>query len=347
MWIIEGTTQRQRIINACATLFSNSKGRFQQIKLNNDLANVKNQYGQLLTELGKRAWEQQIIHPSYVHMFEILGNFFQERTRLQSELGALETQLQRQNNQHTQIKADYAGRIKAVQDQQKITNNRLNQMRSANQASEKQLRQIALEEQKIHTEIQTMQQRLTLLANTTAPDRESQITTFNGAIAALEQKLIALQGQSQSIQTEISRVHGEQVALMSEVTVFDQQITQLQAELRQVLDPIERQSEEFKQQQRQQNETISSIMRQIESSISELGIQVAQAHPSHTNLDPLYARMEQLQQQIREYSNQIDLLRARQATGDGSAVRTVVLLVVVLLGSISVIVWTIVNRVLL
>lgn len=336
LWLVEVTLNRRRIAASLRTVFRSGASHLQQIKLGGDQANLEKQLAQVTADLGRTTWEQQVIHPTLIATFEQLATSFQQRTRLQADLAALDAQITHAHETQSQVKADYARQIKAAQEQQKATTGQLNQIRVLAQASAKQFSRIRGEQQRVAAEIQATRARLNTLAASMAADRAAQESTLNGVIAALEQQQATLAAQLQDSEVESARLHEAQAPIMAEVTASEHQIARLQEEQRQALQPIEARRAELQQRQRETNDAVSATLREIESGFARLGVQVAQARPVSAALDPGYAQLDLLQQQLRERSNQHDLLRARQASADRSAPRTVALLAVGLLGTIGV-----------
>ncbi|NCC32649.1 MAG: CHAT domain-containing protein, partial [Chloroflexia bacterium] len=336
LWIVEVLTRRRQVVAAITTIFSTGKGRVQQMSLDRDQAGLEQQLARATADVGKHAWEQQVVHPAYLTTFEQLGGLFQQRTRLQAEVSALETQIQQEQRMLHQVKADYAERIKALQEQQKAASGRLNPLRTAAQASAKQLARIAAEQQKMSAEIQALRIRLDALVTSTAPDQATQAATLHGAIAALEQQQDKLAAQAYDVEVEASHLREAQEPIIAEMTAGEQQLAHLQEAQRQALQTIEARRADVQRRQRETSDAISATARQIDGVLNELGSQVLLARPANAALDADYTRIDQLQQLLRERRNQRDLLRVRQEGADRSAPRTIALLVVALLGTIAV-----------
>ncbi|MFV9506306.1 MAG: right-handed parallel beta-helix repeat-containing protein [Oscillochloridaceae bacterium umkhey_bin13] len=341
LWGVEVTTRHRQVTAAIATVFSAGKGRVQQMKLTRDRADVEKQLAQALSDLGKQAWEQQVVHPAYSGLFEQIGGLVQQRTRLRADLTALDTQLQQVTITATQVKTDYSGRINSVQDQKKAATARINQSHTAIQAAEKQLGLLQARQQKTTAEIQGLRQRLDLLQSSQAPDRDTQVATLHSGIAALEQTLTEIVAKLPLAQAEIDRLQTAHAPLTTELATFDGQIGQLRQEQHQAVNPLEQQRAELQTQRNGVNDTLTGLMTQIDTALAELGAQVNLARPQSPALADTFARLDRIVSQQTDLSRATALLDARQASADRSAPRTVALLTVALLGTIGVVVWVV------
>lgn len=334
LWVFALTHHRQRLSTSLRATFQSGAGHVRQMSLKHEQVGLEQQLAQTTTTLGAQVWEQQVTHPSYLPLFEQLATLCQQRTVLRTEEERLETVSQQTRVTYDQRKADFATRTRTAQDQQKAAAQQQRQSRMDIQSAEKQIERISAEQQKLRSEILSMRQRLTALNTTTANDRDEQATALNNGIAALEQRLNDLKAQEPSVQAERTRLQGEQGSATEALATAEQMLTRIQEEQRQVLTPLEQQREELKGQLRQTHEAISAHTLQIESTFSELGTQAAQVRPEAPALAAFYDQFDQLQQRLRDHRHQIDLLNARQAGLDRSAPRTVVLLLVALVGTI-------------
>jgi len=171
-----------------------------------------------------------------------------------------------------------------------------------------------------------------------APDRDTQAATLVSGVAALEQTLARLSAQEADLQSEFARCQNEQDPITVELAACDQQIAQLQAAQQQALSPIEARRGALQDQRSQTNDLISACASKIDALLGDLGAQVAQVRPTDAGLTGMYARIDQLQQQLTDIANQSAVIKVQQASLDSGDVRTAVLLLLAVLGTVGVVI---------
>lgn len=304
-----------------ATGFSASKWRVQAMKLGNDRTRVEKDKGKLLSELGVKAWEARVVHPSYAELYGQLETLEQQRTALNEQTQTLELQLQQVRQTRSQTDSEYATRISRLQEERKGATTRLTQVRADKTALEKRLSKAQTDQQKTQAELQSLHSRLAQVQSYAVPDRDTQAASLSNAIAALEQSLAQLVGDIPRSQSEIARLEAEQQPLADEVNRLEQQLAQVQTEQREALAPIDRQMTALQGEIRAYTEQLAGLAQQMTPLINDLGPLVDRARPESLALSELYTRLNQSYQELTNVSQRHDLLKARLGAADPGAVR--------------------------
>ncbi len=304
-----------------ATGFSASKWRVQAMKLSNDRTRVEKDKDKLLSELGVKAWEARVVHPSYAELYGQLETLEQQRTALNEQIRTLELQLQQVRQTRSQTDSEYATRISRLQEERKGATTRLTQVRADKTALEKRLSKAQTDQHKIQAELQSLHSRLAQVQSSAVPDRDTQAASLSNAIAALEQSLAQLVGDMLRSQSEIARLEAEQQLLADEVNRLEQQLAQVQTEQREALAPMDRQMTALQGEIRAYTEQLAALAQQMTPLINDLGPLVDRARPESSALSELYTRLDQCYQELTNISQQHNLLKARLGAADPGAVR--------------------------
>lgn len=306
---------------------SAAKWRVQAAKLGNDRSRAEKERKRLLSDLGARAWQARVAHPSYAELYAQLEALDQQRAALREQIQAAEQQLRQVQQTRAQTDSEYAARLRAVQEERAAAARRLSQARAEYAAAEKRLRKVQAEQQTTQAEIQSLRSKLAQALASAAPDSEAQAASLSSGIAALEQSLAQSASDMSHLQSEIARLHAEQQPLVDEVNRLDQERAQVQAEQRQALAPLDQQIAALQGQIRSHTQQSTELERKMTPLTHELGPLVDRARPASPELSEVYARLDQSYRELADLTQKHDLLKARLGAADGGAARNFYLVV--------------------
>ncbi len=306
---------------------SSSKWRVQAMKLKNDRTRMEKDKTKLVSELGVKAWESRVMHPTYAELYDQLESLEQQRVVLAEQKQTAEQKLQQVQQTHSQTEAEYSTRIGKLQEERNDVMTRLKQLRSNKTAYEKRLSKAQADQQKTQAEVQSLRGRLSQVQSSDAPDREAQAASISNAIAALEQSLTQMVDEIPHVQSEIARLDAEQQPLSDEIARLEQQIAQVQAEQREMLAPLDRQIVTHQEEIRALTEQLAAIAQQMTPLVDDLGPCVDRARPESPALANLYTQLDQAYRELANISQQHDLLKVRLGAADTGAVKNFWLLI--------------------
>lgn len=300
---------------------SAGKWRFQAIKLSNDRARMQKDQTKLLSELGMKAWEARVAHPDYAELTVQLEALEQQRAQAHEQVRTVEQQLEEARTSRSQTESEHAVRIRRVQEELKGAASSLSRVSADKAALGRRLSKAQADQQKTLAEVQRLQGRLDQVRASDAPDREAQEASLSNAIAALEQSLVRIGSELPEMEAESARLETEQRSTSDSVDQLEQQLAQAKAEQREALAPLDRLVADLQSELQANTERVTDLSQQMKPLTDNLGPLVDRARPESSVLSGLYDRLDRLQHDIADLSQQHDLLQARLTAVDTSAVR--------------------------
>jgi predicted nucleic acid-binding Zn-ribbon protein len=307
--------------------FSTGKWRIQAMKLGKQLSRLQKDKAKLVAELGAKAWEARLAHPSYLEPYTELQDLERQRIAVRDETRPVESELQQVRQTRSEVDDRHTARINELQKARRNSAAQLAQIRSDRAALEKRLRKAESDQQQTQTELQTFQDRLAQIQTTAAPDWETQAASLEDAMGALELSLTSLASAIPDMHSEIAHLNDEQEPLAREIGNLEQQISQAQTEQREALAPLDRQIAGLLEQIRAKSERQTALAQQMTPLISELGPLVDRARPESAALSETYARLDKAYHDMADVSQQHNLLTARLGAVDTGTVTRFYLLV--------------------
>lgn len=307
--------------------FLAGKWRVQTLKLGNDRSRLEKNRNKLVSELGEKAWESRVVHPSYAILFGQLETLEEQKKSIDGQIRNFEETLRQLNSKRSETDTDFINRISELVEERKIKKANFDQNQSTIISSDKRLNKLGQEKIRTEGEIKNLKVRLDQASVSTADDKETQITSLSKAINALEQSLTQLQSEEPRIEAEISRLKTEQRPVTEELENLQRNISQLQAEQRDALAPLDQEIKELKAHLQTFRTKQSSIGQQVKSLISQLGPEVDRERPDSVNLSALYGQIDQYDQVLNQITQQYNLLKARlNVTDKGAVIKLVTVL---------------------
>lgn len=296
------------------------KWKAQSLKTGSDKHRVENVRRQLVSELGAKAWELRIVHPDYAELYGELEALEKRRIAFQEHLRNCERNLQNVRQTRAQTDAEYAARINRLQEERANASARLTKTRADKSALEKRVSKLQVDQQKTQTEIRTLQDKLAQQSSSTS-EQGTQVASLSNAIAALERSLVQITHDLPRLQSEISQLSAEETSLASDVERLEKQILSLQSEHREALTPLDRQIAALQEEIRTYNKQIVELTERMTPLISNLGPMVDRVRPDSPALEPLYAQIDRVGNELSGLERQHEVLLARLAATDAAAAR--------------------------
>lgn len=301
--------------------FSAGKWKMQILKLKNDLSGLEKQKKQAVNDLGKFVWESKISDERYVDVYSKLLELDSKRNQTQTGLASLQNDLQAQTSIQTQIKTDFSARISEWEKKKSAVMTRLNQAKTAHKNAADRFSQAKKQQQRVQTEMENAQRKISQLNTSTAPDKDAQIAALNNSIATQLKYLTDNEALFPTMATDIERLDSEWPPIQREVQEHEQQIAKLQQEMRETLTPVEAKIKSLNEKIREGNQSLLSLADQMKPWIVKLGESANHARPQAPSLEKSYAQIDLIQNNINKTTSEINLHQARIDMTDRNTMR--------------------------
>ncbi len=299
---------------------SSGKWRIESLKLGNEIKNAEEQKNLLVTDLGKKAWQNRTEHESYAEHFDQMQAQEQLRAELAEERQSLESQVKDVRQTRDQVENKYNEQIKGLQEQRKTASNQLNQLQESQKGFTKQLESVKKEHLKMQDEWQSFQNKLEQVKASTDPRRDEQIANLNDGIAALSNSMIKANNDIPQLEAQVSQIEEELTPIKNQVEDLENNIEQAKTSQKEEVKPLSEKIESLDKQIAGLKEKERQHQQKLDELVTALGPMVNQARPDSAALNTAYSELDQKQNQLDELNQQQGLLKARISALDSKAV---------------------------
>jgi len=301
--------------------FSAGKWKVQILKLKNDLSRLEKQKSQAINDLGKLAWDSKVFDDAYTDVYAQLEALDGRRGQTQTDLTALQSDLQAQVTTQTQLKSDFSARINEWEKKKSAVVTRLNQAQTAHKSALDRASKTKKQQQRVQADLDNAQRKISQLNTSTASDKEAQIAAINIDIAKHQNLLTENAALIPTMDAEVERLVDECPPIQREVQEHEQQISKLQQEMREALAPVDAKIKSLNEKIREGNQLLLSLADQMKPLIAKLGVSASQVRPQAPVLEKAYAQIDSIQNNINLLTIENNQYQARIDATDKSTMR--------------------------
>ena len=299
----------------------------QERKLTSQKEKLEGEKQNLITELGRKAWEARVSDPSYAAPFDELVALDQQKTQLVDEVKSLEAELIKVRYSRSKLANEYAKQISDLESQHKDVTKKIEKANAEQAKFQKELEKISKDQEKSQVEIEKHLEKLAEVQASDAPDKDAQVTSIGEAVTALQGSLAVAQTRIAGIETDISHLELEQQPFSDKLTRLTGQLSTVEDDQKGALEPLDQRIAALEEKIQVKKETIEALTENMTPIIEGLGPLVEAARPEAEALTPTYKKIDETNANLGELSQELHLILARLETCDQGAVRNFYLMV--------------------
>jgi chromosome segregation ATPase len=303
------------------------KWKIQETKLKGQKKKITQEKDELISELGKKAWEAKVLHPSYTEPYFELESLDEQKNAHQDQVDTLSKELNQTRESRAKLASDYSNQISELQSRQKEVGKKLNQAKSEQSALQQELSKVQKDREKAHSEIKAYQDKLIEVQASDSPEKESQTASLSNAINSLEGAVQKMGNRVPEIEARLSSLKIEQQPLEDQINRFTEQIAVVQKDLKEALTPLDQRIVELEGEVKSKKLEIDDIKQKMAPIIDSLGPLVNSARPESENLSAVYEQIDSVNSNLVSVSQEHGLVKTRLDTSDKDAVRNFYIMV--------------------
>ena len=316
-----------KLVEWSTTVFNVGKWKFQEAKLSGEIKTLEQEKAILISELGAKAWKARVVDPKYKEPYGKLEALDHQVSEIDQEILALNLELDETRNTHLKIESDYAEQLSHFQNELKNVNANLDKSRKEQSTLEKELSNIEREKERLTSEIQGYERKLTQIQSSDAEDKENQIPALTSAISTLNKNLVGLTEKTPALHDEIEKSRIEQQPLFEQVDSLNNKINQTKNEQKIALEPITQHRKQLESKIQALKSSVNDLQQQMKTIINSLGPLVDSARPESEKLQSNYEQIDRKNAELEGKNEENNLIKARLGLRDKDAIRYFLLIV--------------------
>jgi archaellum component FlaC len=316
-----------KLVEWSTTVFNVGKWKVQEAKLNGEIKTLEKDKADLINELGAKAWKARVVDPKYDEPYGKLEAFDHQVSEIDREIATLNLELDETRNTHLKIESDYAEQLSHFQNELKNVNANLEKSRKEQSTLEKELSHIEREKERLTSEIQGYERKLTQIEISDAEDKENQIPALTSAISTLNKNLVGLTEKTPALHDEIEISRIEQQPLFEQVDSLNNQINQTKNDQKIALEPLTQQRKQLESKIQALKSEVNNLQQQMKTIINSLGPLVDSARPESEILQSNYEQIDRKNVELEGKNEENNLIKARLGLRDKDAIRNFLLMV--------------------
>jgi hypothetical protein len=298
------------------------KWKIQETRLKGQQKKITKEKEGLITELGKKAWEIRVLHPSYTEPFFKLESLEEQKLACKERAGVLNKEFDLSRETRANVTSDYSLQINDLQSQQKDVGKRLNQSKLEQSRLQQEVSKIIKDQEKAQSEIKAYQDKLIEVRASDSPEKESQAESLSNAIYSLESSLQNLINRVPEIENRLSSLKIEQQPLEDQITRLNEQILIVQKDQKEALAPIDQRIAQLEGEIKAKKLEIDELHKKMSPIIDSLGPMVNSARPDSHELTAIYDQIDRVIANLVSVSQEHGLVSTRLETSDKGAARS-------------------------
>jgi predicted nucleic acid-binding Zn-ribbon protein len=286
---------------------STKKSRIEASKYEIEKRNIEHEKKNVLTNLGKKAWDSRIQHDNYASNFTELEFLDRQQIELPKKINSLEEQL----NQFRFDRTSFLDTFKTKQIDLESKSKQLNDF-------------VIQSEVRLHE----INKRLSVIDQEHTEIRENE---FNSSLLESEK----LKNEKLDLEKQIS-------SAQKEINTINDQINQIYDEKKSTISAIDEKIKKFVEESRKTRGELSGIRHKTPYLISSLGSLVNMTRPNNEILYPFYQELDTIETKLSSISSEYDLIKTQLDISDKNYKRNFYLSIFGLILILSVIILLIV-----
>ncbi len=305
----------------CVAGINAGKWKFQQSRLQRQKKTIKEEREDLMGELGKKAWEAKVHHPSYNETYLELVAFGNQITTRKEESAALENELKQVIDSRENVAAEYSQQIDDLKSSQKDVSKKLDRSKSEHAKLQKEFGQVNKQLDKTHAQIEENEGQLTEILASELPDKDSKAAALSNEIIAIRASLADDAGRIPDLENEISKLEVEQQPFEDQISRLTEQILTVEKNQEEALVPLDQRIADLKEGIQSTKSEVDDLKEKMKPIIQSLGPLVESARPESEVLTELYLKIDAVRANLGALIQEHDIVTTRLETGDQDEAR--------------------------
>lgn len=266
----------------------------QDARLKGELRGLERDKGELLDELGEKAWAARVTDPSYEGAYNKLITVQGQIDGATDYRRSLEEKTAELTQQRKAVVERFDQQIEALKSQQTVVDHDLSDAKNRVRALEADLDAASQEKIRFQRDVKDTRGRIIEMERSDDPDKVGQLSQLNSRLSSLTTNLIDATNAEPELAAQLPGLQNQALALSTQLNDLQGQIQALEADRKSELLPLDDQLETLEKQIKTKTSEIKTFAEQLAPMAKALGAQVEKARPLSPELTELYQKLDMI-----------------------------------------------------
>lgn len=268
--------------------------KVQGVRLKSELKGLERDKGDLLDELGEKAWAARVSDPSYEGAYNQLLTVQGQMDGATDHRRTLEEKKADLAQQRGAVVERFDQQIEALKSQQAEVDRNLSEAKSRVRVLEADLDAAAQEKIRFQRDVKDTRSRIIEMERSDDPAKVEQLSELNTRLSSLTTSLLDATNAEPELAAQLPGLQNQALALSTELNDLQGQVQALEADMKSELLPLDDQLEALEKQIKTKTSEIKSFGEQLAPMAKALGAQVEKARPLSPELTELYQKLDMI-----------------------------------------------------